>query len=247
MDRSIYIGMTGAKQTMQAQAANSHNLANANTAGFRADLHAFAPEEVRGPGYASRVNAVNRGLGVDFTPGTMQTTGREMDVAIQGEGWIAVQAPDGSEAYTRAGDLQLTANGNLVTGTGHPVLGDAGPVAVPPHDELSIGNDGTISIVPQGQGSEAMALVDRIKLVNPPLEELEKGPDGLVRLADGLEAEADAEVSLASGVLEGSNVNVTTAMVNMIQLARQYETQVKMIQSADDNARAASELIRGQG
>ncbi|MDQ2068491.1 flagellar basal-body rod protein FlgF [Natronospira bacteriovora] len=246
MDRMIYLGMTGAKQTMQAQAANSHNLANANTAGFRADLHAFAPEPVRGPGYASRVNAVSRGLGVDFTPGTMQTTGREMDVAVQGQGWIAVQAPDGGEAYTRAGDLRLTANGNLVTGTGHPVIGDGGPVAVPPHDKMMIGNDGTISIVPQGQEAQAMAVVDRIKLVNPDLEQMEKGMDGLIRMADGLEAEADAGVRLASGVLEGSNVNITTAMVNMIQLARQYETQVKMIQNADENARSASQLLRSQ-
>lgn len=246
MDRMIYTGMTGAKQTMQAQAANSHNLANANTAGFRADLHAFQPEEVRGPGYASRVNAVSEGRGVDFSPGTLQTTQRELDVAVQGEGWIAVQAPDGTEAYTRAGDLQLTANGNLINGAGHPVMGDGGPIAIPPHDELMIGGDGTVSVVPRGQDPETMAVVERIKLVNPPLEELEKSPDGLFRLADGGEAMADADVSLASGVLEGSNVNVTTAMVNMIQLARQYETQVKMIQNADENAQSASILLRTQ-
>ncbi|MCP1726418.1 flagellar basal-body rod protein FlgF [Natronospira proteinivora] len=246
MDRMIYTGMTGAKQTMQAQAANSHNLANANTAGFRADLHAFQPEEVRGPGFASRVNAVSEGQGVDFTPGTMQTTEHELDVAVQGQGWIAVQAPDGGEAYTRAGDLRLTANGNLVNGAGQPVMGDGGPIAIPPHDDMMIGGDGTISIVPQGQPPETMAVVERIKLVNPPLDEMEKSPDGLFRLADGGEAVADAEVELASGVLEGSNVNITTAMVNMIQLARQYETQVKMIQNADENAQAASNLLRTQ-
>jgi len=246
MDRMIYTGMTGAKQTMQAQTANSHNLANANTAGFRADLHAFQPEPVRGPGFASRVNAVSEGKGVDFSPGTMQTTERELDVAVQGEGWIAVQAPDGSEGYTRAGDLRLTANGNLVNGAGHMVMGDGGPIAIPPHEELMIGGDGTISIVPRGQDPETMAVVERIKLVNPPVDELEKSPDGLFRMADGGEAPADAEVRLAAGVLEGSNVNITTAMVNMIQLARQYETQVKMIQNADDNARSAAELLRSQ-
>jgi flagellar basal-body rod protein FlgF len=126
MDRMIYLAMTGAKQTMQAQTANSHNLANASTTGFRADLNAFSSDPVEGPGYASRVNAVSQGEGTDFSTGTMQSTGRALDIAVQGEGWIAVQGPDGGEAYTRAGDLQLTANGNLVNGSGHPVMGDGG-------------------------------------------------------------------------------------------------------------------------
>ena len=246
MDRSIYIGMTGAKQTMQAQAANSHNLANASTTGFRGDLHAFTSEEVRGPGFRSRVNAVSEGLGTDFRPGPMQTTGRDLDVAVQGAGWIAVQAPDGGEAYTRAGDLHLTANGNLVTGSGRPVIGDGGPIAVPPSETLSIGNDGTVSVVPRGQGPDTLAVVERIKLTDPDPGELEKGADGLFRLPDDAQAEADADVTLVSGALEGSNVNVTTAMVNMIELARQYETQVKMIQNADENASAAAELLRSR-
>lgn len=247
MDRMIYLAMTGAKQTMQAQTANSHNLANASTSGFRADLNAFSSDPVEGPGYASRVNAVSRGRGTDFSTGNMQSTGRSLDVAVQGEGWIAVQAPDGGEAYTRAGDLQLTANGNLVNGSGHPVMGDGGPIAIPPHDQLSIGQDGTVSVVPQGQSPETMAVVERIKLVNPDTENLEKGPDGLFRMADGGVAAADADVQVVSGVLEGSNVDITTAMVNMIELSRQYEQQIKMMSTADQNAQSASALLRSQG
>ena len=247
MDRMLYVGMTGAQQAMKAQNVNNNNLANANTAGFRADTHDFRSAEIEGPGYRSRVNAVAEGRGTDFSEGSMQTTERDMDVAVQGDGWIAVQAPDGEEAYTRAGDLRVNANGILTNGSGHPVLGDAGPVAVPPHDELSIGNDGTVSIVPQGQTGDAMAMADRIKLVNPDEDDLVKGEDGLMRMDDGEAADADADVRLATGVLEGSNVSATESLVNMIQLSRSYEMQVKTMQTADENSQAASELLRSAG
>lgn len=247
MDRMLYVGMTGAQQAMRAQHVNNNNLANTNTAGFRADTHEFRSAEIEGPGFRSRVNSVAEGRGIDFSQGPMQSTGRDMDVAVQGEGWIAVQGPDGEEAYTRAGDLRVNANGILTNGSGHPVLGDAGPVAVPPHDELSIGNDGTVSIVPQGQTGDAMAMTDRLKLVNPDEEDLTKGPDGLMRMADGEPAEADAGVRLSTGVLEGSNVSATESLVNMIELSRSYEMQVKTMQTAEENSQAASELLRSAG
>jgi flagellar basal-body rod protein FlgF len=244
MDRLLYIAMSGAKETMRAQTANNHNLANASTTGFRADLSAFQSRAVTGSGYASRVYATNSTVGWDSSYGSLQATGRDLDVAIQGNGWLAVQAPNGQEAYTRAGDLKVQPDGMLVTGTGHPVLGASGPVSVPPNSSLLIGNDGTISIVPLGQGAETTATVGRLKLVNPPADTLERGEDGLFRIKDGSEAPADASVHVSSGVLESSNVNVAQAMVNMIELARHYDLQVKAMRTAEDNGAASAQLLR---
>ncbi|MFA7096516.1 MAG: flagellar basal-body rod protein FlgF [Gammaproteobacteria bacterium] len=244
MDRLLYVAMTGASQTMLAQAANSHNLANVSTTGFRADLEAFRSLPVYGPGYPGRVYAMTEGKGVDFSPGSIITTGRDLDVAVNGSGWIAVQAPDGTEAYTRAGDLRVTSGGMLVTGAGHPVLGNGGPIAVPPYETLEIGADGTISIRPLGQGAETLAVVDRIKLVDPPLQDLEKGQDGFLRLKDGVTAFPEAHVQLVSGALESSNVNAVDAMVRMIELARQFELQVKTMKTAEENDAVSARVMQ---
>ncbi|ADE15416.1 flagellar basal-body rod protein FlgF [Nitrosococcus halophilus Nc 4] len=244
MDRMLYVAMTGAQQMMQATAANNHNLANLNTTGFRADLSQFRSMPVFGEGYPTRVYAMAERPGVDFTLGALQSTGRELDVAVQGEGLIAVQAFDGTEAYTRAGNLKISSNGILTTGAGQPVLGEGGPVAVPPAETVEIGTDGTISIRPLGQEANTLAVLDRIKLVNPPLAQLKKGEDGLLRLAEGAVAPAEASVSLASGMLEASNVNGVDAMVEMIALARQYEMQVKMMQAAEDLDASSAQMLR---
>jgi flagellar basal-body rod protein FlgF len=164
-------------------------------------------------------------------------------VAVKGGGWLAVQAADGSEAYTRRGDLYVDESGLLKTGNGLPVMGNGGPVALPPADKISIGQDGTISIVPAGQKADELAQIDRIKLVNPPAEQLQKGLDGLMRLREG-EAEADANQRLVSGSLETSNVNVVDEMVDMIELARRFELQVKMMRTAEENAKSAASLLR---
>lgn len=244
MDEMIYLAMTGAKQTEYAQTINSNNLANVSTTGFKADLHSFSSIPVDGPGVDSRVNAVVDSYGTDFTSGPVSHTGRDLDVAVSDKGFIAVQAPDGSEAYTRAGDLRVEAGGLLSTGAGHLVMGDGGPVAIPPESSLLIGKDGTISIRPLGQGPETLAIVDRIKLVNPDIARLQKGEDGLMRLPDGEIADADASVSLTSGALEQSNVNVAKTLVNMIELARQYEMQINVMKSSEENADAAASLMR---
>lgn len=244
MDEMIYLAMTGARQTEYAQTINSNNLANVSTTGFRADLHSFSSVPVDGPGVETRVNAVVDSYGTDFTTGPIAHTGRDLDVAINGEGFIAVQAPDGSEAYTRAGDLRVEAGGLLSTGAGHLVIGDGGPVAIPPESSLLIGKDGTISIQPYGQGPETMANVDRIKLVNPDITRLQKGDDGLLRLPEGEIADADASVAITSGALEQSNVNVARTLVNMIELARQYEMQINVMKSSEENADAAASLMR---
>lgn len=241
----LYIAMSGARQTMQAQAANANNLANVATTGFREDLLAFSSHPLEGPGHLSRVYGVVEPGGVNLAPGTQVQTGHDLDVAVMGEGWIAVQAPDGSEAYTRAGNLRMTPNGTLITGAGHPVLGDSGgPVAIPPAEKIDIAADGTISIRPIGQGPEALAVVDRIRLVNPDPAELMKGEHGLMQLRGGFGAPPDASVRLAAGVLEGSNVSAIDAMVNMIALSRQFEMQVKMMQAAEENDKASAQLMQ---
>ncbi|HEB94548.1 MAG TPA: flagellar basal-body rod protein FlgF [Gammaproteobacteria bacterium] len=243
MDRMLYVAMSGAKQTALAQAVNSNNLANANTTGFREDLAAFRSMPVFGSGSPTRVYAMTENPGVNLESGAIQATGRDLDMAIQGNGWLAVQAPDGQEAYTRAGNLRIESGGLLVTGSGYPVMGNRGPIAVPQAESLEIGVDGTITIRGIGEFANSLTVVDRIKLVNPDEAELIKGKDGLMRLKDGFEADADASVRLASGALETSNVNTVDAMVNMIALARQYEAQVKMMKAAGEMASKSNELL----
>ena len=244
MDKLLYIAMTGAKETLRAQAANNHNLANASTTGFRADLNAFQSRAVAGAGFASRVYATDSTTGWDDTIGAMQTTGNSLDVAIQGPGFIAVQGADGKEAYTRAGDLHVDPSGLLMNGTGHVVMGDGGPISVPPSSAIDIGGDGTISIVPLGQNPNTIASVGRIKLVNPPADSLARGEDGLFRLKTGDPAPADVNVKVASGVVESSNVNIANSMVTMIELARNFDLQVKAIHSAEDNGASSTKILQ---
>lgn len=243
MDRMAYIAMMGARQAEIAQAVNSNNIANASTTGFRADLHAFKSLNVDGPGYQTRVNAVGESYATDFSQGATVTTGRDLDVAVSGPGFIAVQAADGAEPYTRAGDLRLNTLGQLVTGAGDFVIGEGGPVAIPPSESITIGPDGTVSVQPLGQGPQVLAAVDRIKLVNPPMDQLEKGTDGLLRRKDAAPSQPDAAVRLTPGALETSNVNVAEALVTMIGLQRHYEMQVKAIRTAEENADAAASLL----
>lgn len=244
MDRSLYVAMTGATQMMREQSEVAHNLANADTVGFKAQLSAFQPLTVQGPGMPTRVNGVAHGLGVDTREGGRIETGRDLDVAVQGKGWIAVQGADGSEGYTRAGELRMTPDGLLTDARGNLVLGDGGPISVPQSSHISIGEDGTVSVVPQGQSPETIAAVGRLKLVNPGIDQLSLGSDGLMHMNGGGTAEADPTVGLKSGVLESSNVNPSQTLVQMIQLSRQYELQVRAIHSADENAQSASRLLQ---
>ncbi len=245
MDEMIYVAMTGARQTEVAQSINSNNLANVSTTAFRADLHAFSNVPIDGPGIDSRINAVVDDYRTDFTQGPIRTTGNNYDVAIEGDGFLAVQAEDGTEAYTRRGDLRLVSGGLLANGQGHLVLGDGGPVAIPQNVSLYIGEDGTVTVQPIGQQPNTLSIVDRIKLVKPPIDQLVKGPDGLFRLkTEGEVAPADASVTLKSGALEGSNVNVAKTLVNMIELARQYEMQINVIKASEENANAAAQMTQ---
>ncbi|HRB96319.1 MAG TPA: flagellar basal-body rod protein FlgF [Nitrosomonas sp.] len=243
MDRLIYTSMTGANHTLSQQATVSHNLANASTTGFRAENNAFRAVPVFGDGLPTRAFVVDSTINADFTPGELQTTGRDLDVAIRGSGWIAVQLDNGEEAYTRNGSLQVSPNGILLTQNGLKVKGDTGIITIPPETRITIGTDGTISSVPINPQPNTVALVGRIKLVDPPVDKLKKGEDGLFRLKDGGVAQADAKVKLVDGTLEGSNVNVVHEMVSMIALARQFDMQMKMLESAERNAQQASEIM----
>ncbi|MCB1649128.1 MAG: flagellar basal body rod protein FlgF [Pseudomonadales bacterium] len=246
MDKALYVGMNAASQNMLAQAVNANNLANASTTGFRSDFSQALALQVQGDGYLSRAYNQSETPASDFAQGPLRQTGNDMDIAIQGEGWISVVARDGSEAYSRAGELTLSPLGELMTADGLPVLGNAGPIALPPFEKLEIGNDGTLSIRELGQGPQVMSVLDRIKLVNPNTQDLVKGADGLFRRRDGAEEIADGNVRVAAGYLEGSNVNVVDAMVEMIALTRNYELNIKLMQTAERNSEAAATLLRIQ-
>ena len=244
MDRALYVAMNGAKQVQLHQATNTNNLANASTTGFRADFDAINSLPVQGPGFQSRIYSQDERSGIDFSSGTLQQTGRELDIAVSDNGFIEIQAPDGSSAFTRAGDLHTTVAGLLETGAGHPVLGNDGPIALPPFEKLEIAADGTISILPVGQEATTLATIDRIKLVNAKPEDLFKGEDGLLRAVPDASIEADASVTVTSGVLESSNVNTVAELLDMIELTRNFEMHIKMMQSIEENDSATSQLLR---
>lgn len=244
MDRALYIAMTGATQTMKAQAVNSHNLANASTVGFKAELAAQQAVAVDGPMMPTRVNTRLEGQGFDASLGSIMQTGNSLDVALAPDRWLAVQAPDGTEAYTRAGNLQVGADGLLRNGAGHLVLGDGGPLSVPQNSQIGIGGDGTVTVVPLGQGPEAPATIGRLKVMKAEPGQIERGADGLMRARRDVELEPAAGQVLASGALEGSNVNLAESMVNMIALARNFELQVKLMRTAEQNAQASDSLMR---
>ena len=245
MDRLIYTAMSGAKQVFLQQAGVAQNLANATTTGYRAMEHRFRAVPVLGEGAPTRAFAADASVANVFDQGPVTVTGRPLDVAVQGAGWIAVQGADGREAYTRSGNLRTDANGVLQTSGGLNVLGEGGPIALPPDNNIAIGADGTVSSIPRvGAGAINNAnVVGRIKLVNPPESEMVRSDDGLFRTQNGLPALADENVKLTPEALEGSNANPVDAMVRMISLARQFEMQIKMLQTADANARTATQLL----
>lgn len=245
MDKMLFLAMNGASQALHAQNNISHNLANVSTTGFKASLDAYRNWHVAGPGLPTRVYNQLEYRGSDMSSGSLITTGRDLDVAVRGEGWIAMQGKNGVEGYSRAGDLRLDANGRLTNGAGHPVIGNAGPIVLPPAEKIEIGTDGSISIIPVGQAVNTLAIVDRIKLVNPDATQLQKGADSLMYLPDEMMAPPDANVTVASGVIESSNVNAVSELVDLITNARQYEINVKLMQTAGENDEVSARLLRG--
>jgi flagellar basal-body rod protein FlgF len=249
MDRLIYTAMTGASQALEQQTVVANNLANVSTTGFRAQLANFRAVPM-GPDTASGVSddttrtfVLSSTPGSDMTPGAISQTGNPLDVAVDGPGWLTVQDANGDEAYTRAGNLHVAADGQLMTANNLPVIGTGGPIAVPPGAQITIGKDGTVSALAAGNAPSAVAVVDQLKLVNPQAGSLQRGDDGLFRTADGNPADADQSVTIVPGALEGSNVNPVAAMVAMITNARQFQLQTKMLTTADQNEQSANQLL----
>lgn len=242
MDKLIYTAMTGAKATMGQQAAVANNLANVSTTGFRSELHRLRAVQVQSEAMPTRAFVVDSTVGSDFSSGPLSQTGRALDAAVHGAGWFSVSMPDGSEAYTRSGSFKLDENGVLRSPGGLEVVGDAGQITIPPDNSVEIGADGTITATPL-TGTATSTPVGRLKLVNPPEADLVRGADGLYRLASGEPAPADEAVKVGGGYLEGSNVNLAEQMVTMISLARNYETQMRLLSSAQENDRSATQVL----
>jgi len=235
--------MSGAKSTFDRQASVAHNLANATSAGYRAEEHRLRAVPIQSEALATRAFVVDASVSNDFTLGPMQQTGRSLDVGVQGKGWLALTLPDGSEAYTRNGSLEVNVNGVLQTRNGIPVQGDGGAISIPPDNEIEIGKDGTISLKPSSGAQNQVTQVGTLKLVNPPEADLVRAGDGLFRLRDGGQAPVDPSVMVASGFLEGSNVSVVEQMVSMISLARQFDMQMQMLTNAQNNDRASAQVL----
>lgn len=247
MDRMIYTAMSGASQTMERQASVAQNLANVNSTGYRAEEQRLrAVQVIPGAGSTAlptRAFVIDASTHTDFTPGPLQMTARPLDVAVQGQGWIALAMPDGSEAYTRDGSLHEDVNGVLQTRTGIPVQGDGGTISIPPDVKVTIGADGTVSVVNESGQKNSVNALGQIKLVNPPQADLVRGDDGLFRLRSGAPATTDPNVKLADGYLEGSNVDPIEQMVSMISLSRQFDMQMKTLTNAQANDQAATQII----
>jgi flagellar basal-body rod protein FlgF len=241
MDRMIYVGMAGAKMDMQRQDVLANNLANISTTGFRAELQAIRAVPVRGDGATTRVYSLETTVGYDDSQGPITTTGRPLDVALQGKSMLAVSALDGTEAYTRFGSLTVNNEGVLMTQSGLPVLGDGGPITIPQNAQASIAPDGTVSAK---EASGKITGIGKLKLVTPEIK-LTRGEDGLFRDADGAELPVDANARVQDGALEGSNVNPIETMISMIAAARQFEAQMKLIQTSESNEKSASQLLSG--
>lgn len=244
MDRMLYISMSGAKETAWLQANNSNNLANATTDGFKQDFNQYRAQHVEGPGWESRAYAMDERPATDFSAGPIKVTGRPLDVATRDDGYLAVLTPAGDEAYVRTASMEILENGSLVDIKGYPVLNEGGvPIVLPPMDDLHIGNDGTITILPAGANPDEAVVIDRMRLVQPDPRQLEKGLDGFIRQKPGNPELAQAPVQLVEGALEGSNVNTAQTLVSLIEASRKYELQVKMMKTAKDHGQASDKIL----
>jgi flagellar basal-body rod protein FlgF len=243
MDRLIYTVASGTKHILEQQATTSNNLANVSTTGFRAQLDSFRAVPVQSEGLPTRAFVVDNTVGSDFSAGALQATGRDLDVAVKGKGWIAVQMADGTESYTRNGALEVSANGILQTANGLSIAGENGPITIPPDSRVSVGRDGSISALSTTTVPATSTVLGRIKLVSPNDADMVRGDDGLFRLKDGSSAPSDPAVGLVGGALEGSNVSAVDSMVNMISLARSFETQMSLLKNAENNAAKATQIL----
>nr|WP_294812097.1 flagellar basal-body rod protein FlgF [uncultured Sphingomonas sp.] len=244
MDRLVYTALTGLRSQMAAQSTIANNIANASTTGYRADRVSFDRLVLQGSGFESRQLAAEEVEDFDRRAGTIVQTARPLDVAVTSDSWIAVQATDGSEAYTRRGDLSVAASGVLETGDGFPVMGSGGPITVPPYQSIAIAEDGTVSIVPAGGDPTQPQVIDKIKLASPEGSQTAKGLDNLLHVKGGGVLPEDLDGKVASGALEQSNVNLTQALVDMIENQRSYEVQAGLLKEAKNMDESAASLMR---
>ena len=245
MDKLIYSSLSAMRSAMARQTTTANNLANINTAGFRGEMSASTALRLKGGGFESRATNAGEVVSADMSEGTISETSRPLDIAIQGrDTLLAVQSREGEEAYTRRGDLQLSDSGLLTTGDGMPVLGDSGPITLPPYDKLTIASDGTISIVPQGGDPTQVQTVDRLKLVSGNGLDIAKGIDSLFRPRFGGTLAPDPQATVRQGAIEGSNVNASAMLIDMIEASREWDMQVKMMSSAQDIDKASTDLMR---
>lgn len=246
MEPILYRGNGGGQINMDQQSITANNLANVNTPGFKADMLKVKTaifHTAQGVQNDYHYSATE-GSFVNLKPGPVMPTGRDLDIAVSGEGWIAVQGSDGKESYTRNGSLKIDSNGQLTTSGGHPVMGDGGPISIPPAQRIDIGDDGTISIIPLDANPNELAVLDRIRLVKiDGSMEVEKNTEGLIRLANGQQAQEDANLTVTKGALEGSNVDAFSEMVHMIDAGREFETSMKLMQTVEDKDRRLAQLL----
>lgn len=246
MDPILYNAANGGRGNFARQEVIANNLANVNTTGFKADLYqaqTLYVQDAKGINNHAQSFIVQNPSGADFAPGPVMNTGRNLDVAIDGNGWLAVRGSNGKEAYTKAGSLKLDANGFLVTASGKQVMGNGGPIAIPPAQSIDIGSDGTISIIPQGNDARGVTMVDRIKMVSLDTANISKNADGLFQLKNGGVAPADNKLKLISGALEGSNVQAIDQMVAMITAGRDFETHMDLLSTVSENSQRLAQIL----
>lgn len=244
MDRLVHTAMTAMRGAMARQTAIANNLANANTTGFRAEIANASTTWLNGPGVNARAQASEQVIAADMASGTVTQTGNPLDIALNGDALLTVQAPDGDEAYTRRGDLKMSESGLLITGDGNPVLGEGGPITLPPADSITIAKDGGIWIVPQGGDPAQSQQIDKLKLASPQGSQIAKGLDGLFREKNGGVLPSDPDATVTAEALEGSNVNPTLALVQMIEASRGWETQMKLVSTAKEMDDGGASLMR---
>lgn len=243
MDRMIYTALTGMNAALARQRAVASNLANAQTTGFRAETFSLKPLTLRGPQLEARAMTEGAVRGADMSAGRVVPTGRPLDIAVRGGALIALQATDGSEVYSRRGDLTVGVGGVLENGDGRPVIGEAGPITVPPGREVTIATDGSVLAADPAAPDAPAENIGRIKLASPAGSAILKDLDGFLRVPDGGVLPADPTAEVEAGALEQSNVDTSATLIEIIEAQRSFERRSKLFSTAGEIDQAGSRLM----
>ena len=252
MDRLIYTAVSGMNASMLRQRMIASNMANAQTIGFRAETMQFTPQTLTNPqdGASLEVRSMTSGVvrGATMKAGPLTQTGRELDLAMAGDALLTVQSPDGGEAYTRRGDLSVSASGLVQNGDGRPVIGENGPVTVPLGSRIAIAPDGSVMASNPQAPDQPPIKIERLKLANWRGSLIEKDLTGLFRVpaANGvsgvLPLDEDARVQV--GALEQSNVDPSQVLVEMLEAQRLYDMRTKLVATAKQLDESGAQLMR---